>query len=323
MKTATILFTMLITIGITVRAQDDKSSFNDTFEISSPAEFNASVSDGFIHVNPKESNSIKINYIVRKGNSIVNISREELEAHLSIDIIQNSGLVDISVKHKKEFRWNDWKDSYNVSLEVYVPQNTSCNVQSSDGDIRVKGLSGRQKCRTSDGDIALYGINGNTEAQTSDGDITMQDIIGNVNLTTSDGDIKADNVEGDATFITSDGDVELYNIVGYISARTSDGDIYFKDIAGAFKGQTSDGDITGNIVKLNNELRLATSDGDIRVTVPKDLGMNIYLKGEDINANLDHFDGEAREHLIKGKVRGGGVQVELSASDGRVTLVHN
>lgn len=323
MRTLTIIIALLFSISLCNQAQEVKSSFQDSFDVSTPVQFKASVSDGFIHVTPSESSSIKILYIVRKGNSFVDISREELEEYIDINIIRNSELVDVTIKHLKKYRWNDWKNTYNVSLEVYVPRETACHLQSSDGDIKVKGLSGKQKCRTSDGDVELYGINGNVESTTSDGDITIQDIIGIVDLTTSDGDIKADNVEGDATFITSDGDIEMYSIVGFTTAKTSDGDIVFKDLAGTFNGQTSDGDITGNIVKLNSELDLSTSDGDIRVTVPKGLGMDLYLKGEDLNTNLEDFSGQAKEHLINGKVRGGGVYVELTASDGRITLAYD
>lgn len=322
MRTLTIIIALLFSISFVNQAQEAKSSFQDSFDVTTPVEFKASVSDGFIHVTPSDSKSIKILYIVRKGNNFVEISREDLAEYIDISITHGFEMVDVRIKHLKEYRWNDWKNSYNVSIEVYVPKETSCNLQSSDGDIKVKGLSGKQKCRTSDGDVELYGINGDVEGQTSDGDITTQDIIGSVNLTTSDGDINAENVEGDATFITSDGDIEMYNIIGFTTARTSDGDIAFKDLAGTFKGQTSDGDITGNIVKLNSELRLSTSDGDIRVAIPKDLGLDLYLKGEDLNTNLEDFTGQAKEHLIQGKVRGGGVSVEITASDGRITLAY-
>lgn len=322
MRTLTFLFILLISAGLALHAQEDKASFKDTFKVTTPSQFKATVSDGFIQVTPSEDNTIKVLYIVKKGNTIVEVSREALEEYVSINISKSSELVDITIKHHKNYNWNDWKDTYNVSLAVYVPRETACQLQSSDGDIKVKGLSGKQKCRTSDGDIELYGINGNVIGQTSDGDITLQDIIGSVDLTTSDGDISADNIEGDATFITSDGDIEMYNIVGFTTARTSDGDIDFKNLAGAFKGQTSDGDITGNIVKLNNELRLSTSDGDIRVSVPKGLGLDLYLKGEDLNTNLEEFSGQAKEHIIQGQVRGGGISVELTASDGQITLAY-
>jgi hypothetical protein len=320
MRTLFFFAALLFTGGDFLSAQEYQSSFNETFEVTTPVQFNATVSDGFIHVSPTENKHIKVFYIVRKGNNVVEIQRNKLDEFIDINIIQNDGVVDITIKHLAENRWNNWKNTFNVSIEVFVPRETSCNLKSSDGDIKIKGLSGEQKCRTSDGDIEIYGITGQVNCQTSDGDITAQDIIGAVDFTTSDGDIKADNVEGDATIIASDGDISMYSIIGFTSAKTSDGDIDFTNLAGAFKGHTSDGDITGNIVKLNNELRLTTSDGDIRVAVPKEAGLDIYLKGEDINTNLDKFTGQAKEHLIQGKVNGGGISVELTTSDGQITL---
>ena len=49
MRTLTFLFILLISSGLALQAQEDKASFKDTFEVTTPVQFKATVSDGFIH----------------------------------------------------------------------------------------------------------------------------------------------------------------------------------------------------------------------------------------------------------------------------------
>ena len=50
------------------------------------------------------------------------------------------------------------------------------------------------------------------------------------------------------------------------------------------------------------------------------LGLNILLKGEDIHTKLEHFSGESSDHRVEGKIRGGGIDVELITSEGNINL---
>jgi len=320
MKTPSILLSILICSLISIA--QDKVSFSENYEVKSPATFKATVSDGYIVVNPSQSSKIEIDFIVKKGISQVNISKEELSEFLDIEIATTSSDIEISIKDRNSNRMNSWKNTYSVSLDIKVPVETSCNLQTSDGDIKLSGLTGKQQCRTSDGDVEIFKTEGNLIGRTSDGDVNVNDVTGSVDLTTSDGDIDIEEINGDATLVTSDGDISMYIVAGFSSARTSDGDITFKDLAGALHAQTSDGDIAGNFIKLSGDLKMATSDGDIKVTVPQGLGMDIYLKGEDLHTNLVDFSGEAKEHLIKGKIKGGGIPIELTTTDGTIKLAY-
>jgi hypothetical protein len=320
MKTSLIIISIFM--GSLITFAQNKVSFSENYEVKTPATFKAAVSDGYIIVNPSETNKIEIDFIVKKGISHVNISKEELSEFIDMEISTTSSHIEISIKDRNSNRMNSWKNTYSVSLDIKVPVETSCNLQTSDGDIKLSGLTGKQQCRTSDGDVEIFKTEGNIIARTSDGDIKAYDNTGSVDLTTSDGDIVIEDINGDATLVTSDGDINMYAVAGFSSARTSDGDITFRDLAGALHAQTSDGDIIGNFIKLSGNLKMATSDGDVKVTIPQGLGMDIYLKGEDLHTNLVDFSGEAKEHLIKGKIRGGGIPIELTTSDGVVQLAY-
>jgi len=86
---------------------------------------------------------------------------------------------------------------------------------------------------------------------------------------------------------------------------------------------SSDGDIHGDLIKITNKVSLVTSDGDIDISIPGGMGLDLKLKGETLKTPLLDFTGKADEHHIEGKVKGGGVPVQLITSDGTVVLSYH
>jgi hypothetical protein len=278
---------------------------------------------------------------VKKNGRVIDMDLDELEDHFNIDISSSNNELEIRIKQEEASWIKSWKDRYYVSMQILAPQKTDCNLKTSDGNIEMRGFSGDQICKTSDGDIEVEDITGELSARTSDGNIDAIGIIGSVELHTSDGDINTENIKGDISLkssdgkivarnikgdvnaITSDGNILLEDIIGVNNARTSDGNIIFENLRGGLTAQTSDGDINGNFDKLDHDLFLKTSDGNISVTVPNGLGMDLTLRGEDINMRLEDFSGETSDHKIEGTIRGGGINVELITSDGDINLDYN
>ena len=319
----------------------DEFSFKQSYKVSTPAEMTISTNDGFINASAKSSDQIQVFFIVKKNNRIIDMDLEELEDHLDVEISSSNDELEIIIKNRESSWIKNWKDRYYVSLHILAPEKTACNLRTSDGDIDMVGFRGNQSCRTSDGDIRVEDIQGDLYAKTSDGNIDISDISGTLESTTSDGDINAVNIKGEASFkssdgkivasnidgdtraTTSDGNIILEDVYGENTARTSDGNIVFENMRGSLTAQTSDGDIRGDLNTLSNKLYLKTSDGDISVSVPDGLGMDLTLRGEDINMRLEEFSGETSDHKIEGTIRGGGVAVELITSDGDINLNYN
>ena len=340
-------------------AQKNKFSFNEVYPVSASPNLNISTNDGDIDVYPSDKNEIEVFYIVERNNEVLRISRKELEEEFVIDISSGKDYLNISVKNRYQYRMGDWRNRLNVSFEIYTPIKTSCDLQSSDGDIKLKSLTAKQRLQTSDGDIdvskvtgddydrtsdgdifvnqivgnvesitsdgdiELRNIDGNVDGRTSDGDVELEDVKGLVDLVTSDGDINAEAVEGDMKLTSSDGDLRIGQSNGEMILNTSDGDISFRNLSGSLKARTSDGEIKGNIVRLVSSLELRTSDGDIMVTVPDAVGLDLVLRGETIRTVLDNFSGTSKDHLVEGRVNGGGKLVDLHASGGTVSLSYD
>ena len=316
-------------------------SFKQSFKVSTPAEMSIATNDGFIKAYGKEINEIQVFFIVKKNEKVIDMDLNELKDHLDVEISSSGSNLEIIIKQRESSWIKNWKDRYYVSMQILAPKETECMLKTSDGDIEMVGFSGDQNCKTSDGDIDVEDIDGDLQAKTSDGNIDVINTIGSVQLQTSDGDINVEKIKGDATVktsdgkiamrningdvnaVTSDGNILLIDVIGVNTARTSDGNINFEHLKGGLTAQTSDGNISGTFDNLDHSLLLKTSDGNISVTVPDGLGMDLTLRGEDINMRLEDFSGETSDHKIEGTIRGGGVDVELVTSDGDIDLDYN
>ncbi|WP_420583316.1 DUF4097 family beta strand repeat-containing protein [Reichenbachiella sp.] len=357
------LFTSLIISCLFISwngyTQKNEYSYNEVYAVSDAPKLSINTADGDVSVYPSDKNEIEVFYIVERNNEVLRISKEELAEEFIIDISSGNNYLSISVKQRYQYRMKDWRNRLNVSFDIYTPFKTSCDLRTSDGDVKMKGLTAAQEMQTSDGDIDVSRVKGDIYARTSDGDIYMNQIVGGLESITSDGDIELKNINGDVDGRTSDGDVELENINGnadlvtsdgditavgidgnmeltssdgdlrigrangVMILNTSDGDISFRDLSGTMKARTSDGQIKGNMLELNGDLELRTSDGSIAVTIPGNKGFDLLLRAEDIRTTLDNFSGTSKDHLVEGRVNGGGSLVSLHASGGDVSLYYD
>ena len=310
-------------LGIcTASAQDFDYSFAQTYKVSTPAKLDLSSSDGHLDIIPSSGNEIRVFYIVRRAGQLVKTDLKKLEEDFDIEIESASNAVKIIVKDKRQYKLFSFEHSLSVGFMVFVPLETMCNLITSDGNINITGLSGDQRLRTSDGSIEVAEITGNISGRTSDGDVHVRKIKGAVDMQTSDGTIAIESIGGDVTAATSDGNIRLNRVKGDIAVKTSDGYIDFKEISGPFKASTSDGNIRGTVSELRKELTLRTSDGNIDVTLPEQLGLDLDIKAESIDVPFKNFTGKFDKTFVRGQSNGGGIPVVLTTSGGNVRLVH-
>lgn len=309
-------------VSAAVSGQDFDYSFKESYKVSTPVQLDLASSDGSLNIIPSSGNEVQVFYIVRKAGKLLKIDRHKLEEEFIVETESSSNSVKISIKDKLQNRAFNFNSQISVGFKVYVPKETMCNLVTSDGDIAIAGLNGNQKLKTSDGSIELTGISGNITGRTSDGDVRIKKIKGDVDIQTSDGTIELESVGGDVVASTSDGNIRLSSVKGDIAVKTSDGYIDFKEISGSFKASTSDGNIRGNVVDLRKELTLRTSDGNIDVTLPGQIGLDLDIKAESIDVPFKNFTGKFDKNFVRGQSNGGGIPVVLTTSGGNVRLVH-
>ena len=320
-KIQSLLAFCVLFVSVT-NAQEVEHSFKETYDMSLPAQLMISSSDGNIDVIGSGGNEIQVFYIARRNNKVLKINREALEKELILEVSHDKNSLKITVKNRKEDFSFFSTDRIHVNFRIHVPKETLSDLKTSDGNISLAGLSGDQQCKTSDGNIRIANVAGNITGRTSDGDVSAKEIKGSVGIGTSDGNIELSNIVGDVVSSTSDGNIMLSNVEGNTSAKTSDGHITFKELSGSLTGSTTDGNIRGSFVQLKRQLTARTGDGNIDITIPDQLGLDLDINGESLHVPLNNFSGRSDERLIRGTSNGGGIPVKLSTSDGNVTLAY-
>lgn len=277
-----------------------------------------------------------------QANSSITLSKEEIKQRLEdnyvIDIKVSNGKLTATAKQKND-NWN-WKKSVSISFYIYVPGNVNTDLATSGGSIHLENLNGTQEFSTSGGSLHVDGIAGKVDGTTSGGSIHVSNSKSDIALTTSGGSIEASNCTGNIKLETSGGSLHLDHLDGKINARTSGGSVNAATVKGelivttsggsmnledmrcSLDASTSGGSIDAEITEPGTYVKLDNSAGNIDVTLPDGKGYNIDLRGNKIKTNhLNNFRGEtASEDRVKGTLNGGGIDVEIKASSGKVSV---
>ncbi|MBN1397508.1 MAG: DUF4097 family beta strand repeat protein [Bacteroidetes bacterium] len=278
------VFTVILIAAVT--AADEYSSRTKSFSVGKGGTLEVSTSRGDIRVSTWGKNEV---YVVIEG-----LDEEDLD---KVKMTQNGNNIRVS------YRSNWYSGSGHVSFSVSVPSQFNLDINTSGGDLEVRGgLTGKVDGTTSGGDIKLGNISG-----------------GPVEVTTSGGDIRAGKIEGDGNFKTAGGDINVGSVNGSLKVNTSGGDIRVETVLKTLEANTAGGNI--DIGDVGGEARVQTSGGDIKVgkvtgkASVNTAGGNIDLKGASGNVSARTSGGDLRLRDITGsinaKTAGGEIEAEL------------
>jgi hypothetical protein len=159
-----------------------------------------------------------------------------------------------------------------VRIEIQVPSNTSLDLHSGDGHIRVDGTAGPAKIDTGDGHIEVRNFNGALNAHTGDGHMTIDAVLTDLNLRTGDGHIDLTVRPGSKMntswlIHTSDGRVQARlpdDFAAELYAHTGDGHIQL-DLPVTVNGSIERSRVRGKLNGGGLLLEVTTGDGSIRI----------------------------------------------------------
>lgn len=261
-----------------------RGRFERTFTVNGPVELQIRNGSGDVTVRQGGSGSVEIRAKIYSGNGWFGGGADTAKIHAleSNPPLEQFGNT-IRIKEPEGYR------NISIDYEISVPAST------------------RVRSETGSGDVTVEGISGPAEVQTGSGDVKIRDVHGNVRAETGSGDARFDGIVGDEVEITTgSGDVELRELRCGLVATTGSGDIQ------------AEGRPTGR-------WRLNTGSGEVTLHLPSDLAF-------DLEARSDSGDVHTRGNLaitvqgslghgeVRGKVRGGGVPVEVKTGSGDVSI---
>jgi Putative adhesin len=147
-----------------------------------------------------------------------------------------------------------------------------------------------------------------------------------LDLDSEDGNLRVDDVRGNFQLQTNDGDIRIRGAAGRLHANTHDGNI---DVEGRFEMlnlRSGDGNIDAQVSAAQTPepgWALRTGDGNIRLTLPDNFAADIEAHTGDGSVKVDFpmtSSGTNRESEVRGKIKGGGISIQLQTGDGDVRV---
>jgi len=261
-----------------------RGRFERTFTVNGPVELQIKNGSGDVTVRQGGSGSVEIRAKIYSGNGWFGGGADASKIHAleSNPPVEQFGNT-IRIKEPEGYR------NVSIDYEISVPANA------------------RVRSETGSGDVAVEGINGPAEVQTGSGDVKIRDVHGNVRAETGSGDTKLQGIDAERVEITTgSGDVDLSELRCALQATTGSGDVQVE------------GRPTGR-------WRLNTGSGEVKLHLPSDLAF-------DLEAHSDSGDVHTQGNLaitvqgslghgeVRGKVRGGGVPVEVKTGSGDISI---
>ncbi|PWU03654.1 MAG: hypothetical protein C5B52_03035 [Bacteroidetes bacterium] len=344
MKKLIILLALVIPATM-LRAQDDKGRtpfLTKNLSKENIKNVDVQTSGGSINVSGGTAAESRIEvYVWPNNDGKAMPSKEEIQKRINEDYDLNISVDGgkLTAYAKPKDRNMNWKKSLSISFKIYVTENASTHLRTSGGSIGIKNLAGTQDFATSGGSLDIQKVSGQINGRTSGGSITVSDSKDNIDIETSGGSIHAENCTGTITMNTSGGSLTLKQLQGNIKATTSGGSINGGEIRGDLEAHTSGGNVDLNalycgletstsggnidveIKELGKQVKITNSGGNIDLSMPKNKGVNLRLRGDKIKVeSLENFSGRKDDDEIDGTLNGGGIPVTVKAGSGRIRL---
>ncbi|PWG80136.1 DUF4097 family beta strand repeat-containing protein [Pararcticibacter amylolyticus] len=342
MKRLVIFFIAAAQMLATQARQDNAGEpyLSKSFNASEVKTLRSETSGGYIMVTGTNEKESKVEVFVRGNGVNRNLSKEEIQERLADNYNIDVSLNGNELKAVANSRGNtNWKKALSISFKIYVPFNVSSKLNTSGGSITLTNLKGDHDFKTSGGSLKIDQLNGIITGRTSGGSIQAMNSKGSIDMKTSGGSIDAFNCNGKISLSTSGGSLKLNQLKGNIDTRTSGGSIKGSDISGDLYSHTSGGSIQldqlacsldaatsagsvhASFVDPGKTVKVSVSAGSAVLGLPKDKGFNLDLSGGRVNTGtLKDFNGIVDNERVKGSLKGGGTDVYVRTSAGRVSI---
>jgi hypothetical protein len=100
------------------------------------------------------------------------------------------------------------KECISVNLDVTVPNQTSTDLATHNGALRIKNLTGQIKGTTHNGRVTAEEISGTTELKTHNGEVACKEVAGDTQLQTHNGSVICKEASGDINLRTHNGNAK-------------------------------------------------------------------------------------------------------------------
>jgi DUF4097 and DUF4098 domain-containing protein YvlB len=296
-----------------------EGSFERTLTVNGSVNLDITTGSGNIAVRSGAGNAIHVIGHIKASNWFDDNAAERVHRIEANPPIQQSGN-DIRIGHIED---ESLRRNISISYEVTVPAGTRLHAESGSGNQEVAGVEGPVEISAGSGNVKASDVGGPLRAETGSGNINISNVKGNVRAKTGSGSITARDIAGGFEADTGSGNVILEQTAsGAVRVDTGSGEIELRGVRGSLQAKAGSGSIRADGFPTGN-WGLHTGSGGIRLRLASeasfDLNAHTSSGGLTVNQPVT-VQGSMGRKEVHGKVRGGGVPVNVDTGSGNIEI---
>jgi DUF4097 and DUF4098 domain-containing protein YvlB len=300
-------------------AQASGGSFERTLKVTGPVELTIHSGSGRIHVYPGAGDTVRVAARLRgdhfwfSGDAAAQI--RQIEKNPPIEQTGNTIRIGRLAERESERH-------ISISYEVAVPANTNVKAETGSGGVEIGDLNGPVDAHSGSGGITIGRIGGPVVTSTGSGGITVTGAA-SLSAKSGSGSIRATAVGGPATATSGSGGVRIaLTGKGDVDVSSSSGEVIVTGVNGAARVSASSGGIEVE-GRPTGPWTVHASSGGITLRVPSDASFDLDARVSSGRIDSTHpitVVGQIDKRRLQGKVRGGGVLVDVHSSSGGIRI---
>jgi DUF4097 and DUF4098 domain-containing protein YvlB len=299
-KQCTALLFALLLVPVLLYARVE-GQFDRTLHVSGTVSLDVTTGSGDIAIKTGGTDRVVVHGTVRSNNDWFSNPESAVHAvEANPPIQQNGNSIRIGYNLSEDARHH-----VSISYEITVPADTTVQAHSGSGGLGIEGVRGEVQAQTGSGEIRVREVGGRSRVQTGSGSIRAENVSAPFSAHAGSGDIEAE--------LTGSGDVDV---------QTGSGGVHLRGVSGGLRARSGSGDLSAD-GSVSGPWNLHTGSGSIRLAVGSGSGFNlsVHTSSGSIHSDLPiTVQGSLGRHELKGTVRGGGPEVEVSSGSGDVDI---
>jgi DUF4097 and DUF4098 domain-containing protein YvlB len=296
-----------------------EGSFQRTLQVTGPVNLEIETGSGNISVRTGGSGQVQVTGRIKATNWFGGDAEAKVRRIEANPPIQQSGN-DIRLGHITE---PELRRNISLSFEVVVPPDTRLRSHSGSGNEMIDGVQGTVTAESGSGNLTITNIGDTVRASTGSGNVEIAHVKGNVRAQTGSGDVRATDIAGGLEGETGSGDIVLEQTAsGAVRAQTGSGGIDVRGVRGSLQATTGSGSIRADGIPTG-AWNAQTGSGPVRLKFPPDASFDLHAHTSSGSISVNHpltVQGAVGKKEVRGKVRSGGVPVEVETGSGSIQI---
>ena len=296
-----------------------EGEFQRTLSVNGSVNIDLTTGSGSVQVHTGPSNQVQVTGHIKATDWFGSGSEERVKKLAANPPVQQSGN-SIRIGHIDD---PDLRRNVSISYELTVPAETQLRSETGSGNQSIDGIRGILEAQSGSGGLRISNIGNSVRASTGSGNIEIDKVQGSVRAKAGSGSIRATGIAGGLEADTGSGRITLEQTApGAVRAETGSGGMELHGVHGSLEaragsgGIRADGDPTGSWMAR-------TGSGTVELKLPSSAAFDLNAHTSSGSISVNHpvtVEGAIGKREIRGKVRGGGVPVEVTTGSGNIEI---